>query len=36
VFGAREMRRIVQEEVEDKVAEMIVKGEVRAGGEVRL
>lgn len=36
VFGAREMRRVVQEEVEDKVAEMIVSGRVKAGGEVKL
>lgn len=36
IFGAREMRRVVQEEVENKVADMIVRGEVRAGGEVRL
>jgi len=36
IFGAREMRRVVQEEVENKVAEMIVKGEVKSGGEVRL
>ncbi|MBU0975523.1 MAG: ATP-dependent Clp protease ATP-binding subunit [Patescibacteria group bacterium] len=36
VFGAREMRRIVQEEVENKVANMIVRGEVRSGGEVKL
>jgi ATP-dependent Clp protease ATP-binding subunit ClpA len=35
VFGAREMRRVVQEEVENRVADMIVKGEVKAGGEVR-
>ncbi|MDD3646922.1 MAG: ATP-dependent Clp protease ATP-binding subunit [Candidatus Dojkabacteria bacterium] len=36
VFGAREMRRIVQDEVENKVADMIVRGEVRSGGEVNL
>ena len=36
VHGAREMRRTVQEEVENSVAAMIVAGEVRAGGEVRL
>ena len=36
IYGAREMRRVVQEEVEDKVAEMIVRGEVKAGGEVKI
>lgn len=36
VFGAREMRRIVQEEVENKVAEKIIKGEVRMGEEVEI
>ncbi|MFC1780502.1 AAA family ATPase [Patescibacteria group bacterium] len=36
VFGAREMRRVVQEEVENKIAEMMVSGKVRAGGVVRL
>jgi ATP-dependent Clp protease ATP-binding subunit ClpC len=36
VFGAREMRRVVQEEVENKIAEMIVSGKVKAGGVVRL
>lgn len=36
VYGAREMRRVVQEEVENRVADLIVKGEVKAGGEVRL
>jgi hypothetical protein len=30
------MRRIVQDEVENKIADMVVKGEARAGGEVRL
>lgn len=36
VYGAREMRRVVVEEVENKVAEMIIEGKVRSGGEVRL
>ncbi|MBN2015422.1 ATP-dependent Clp protease ATP-binding subunit [Candidatus Dojkabacteria bacterium] len=36
VFGAREMRRVVQEQVENKVAEMIVRGEVRSGDNVNL
>ena len=36
VFGAREMRRVVQEEVENKVAEMMVARKVKAGGEVKL
>lgn len=36
VFGAREMKRTVQEEVENKVANLIVSGEVKAGGTVRL
>jgi len=34
VFGAREMRRIVQDEVENKVADMIVRGEARVGEEI--
>ncbi len=36
VFGAREMRRVVQEEVENKIAEKMVRGEVKAGGEVEV
>jgi len=36
VFGAREMRRVVQEEVENKVAEMIVKRHLQSGKEIYL
>ena len=36
VFGAREMKRVVQEEVENKVAEMIVGGDKRTGDRIYL
>lgn len=36
VYGARQMQRIIQEQVEDKIAEAIVKGSLRPGGVFRL
>lgn len=36
VFGAREIRRIIQEKVEDKVAEAIVRGQLTSGGILNL
>lgn len=36
VFGAREMRRVVQEQVENKIANTIVRGQARAGDRIQL
>ena len=36
VFGAREMRRVIQDEVESKVAELIVSGKLKSGGSLRV
>ena len=36
VFGAREMNRVIQDEVENRIADMIVSGKVKSGGKVRL
>lgn len=36
VFGARELRRVIQERIEDKVADLIVAGQVKSGNEVRF
>lgn len=33
-FGARELRRIIQEEVEDEIANLIISRELKSGGEV--
>lgn len=36
IFGSREMRRVVKDEVENRVAEMIVMGDVKSESEVKL
>src|SRR5947209_4141945 len=36
VYGARPLRRAIQQEVETRLAQLIVAGEVRDGGRVRL
>ncbi len=33
-YGARELRRIVQEEIEDKLADLIIQGKIKTGNEV--
>lgn len=35
-YGAREIRRVIQEEIEDRLAVMIIKGKLRTGGEVKF
>ena len=34
VYGARELRRVVQDTVEDTIADLIIKGKVKSGGEI--
>lgn len=34
MYGAREIRRVMQEEIEDKIASVIIEGKVRAGGDI--
>jgi len=34
IFGAREMNRVIQDEVENKLANLIVEGKVKSGGKV--
>ncbi|MBD3280568.1 AAA domain-containing protein [Candidatus Dojkabacteria bacterium] len=36
IFGAREMRRVIQDEVESKVAEMIVSGKLKSGDSLKM
>jgi len=36
LYGARELRRVIQDNVEDKIASMIIKKEVKSGGELVL
>jgi len=36
VYGAREMRRVIQDEVESKIAELIVSGKLKSGGSLRV
>jgi ATP-dependent Clp protease ATP-binding subunit ClpA len=36
VYGAREMQRVIQEQVEDRIAEAVVKGELKPGGVYNL
>jgi ATP-dependent Clp protease ATP-binding subunit ClpA len=36
MYGARELRRVVQDQVEDKIAEMILTQKVSTGGTIYL
>jgi len=36
VFGAREMRRIIQDKVENILAEALLSGQIRAGDKVSI
>lgn len=36
VFGARELSRVIQEQVADEIAEKLIKGEVSSGGKITL
>jgi len=36
VYGARELRRVIQERIEDPVARLIVEGKLKSGGELEL
>ena len=35
-FGARPLRRLIQKEIQDKVAMKLLKGDYREGGKVRI
>lgn len=34
IYGARQLQRVIQENIEDRLAEMMIKGELKAGGSV--
>lgn len=36
VFGAREMNRVIQDEVETQIADLIVSGKLKSGGRVKM
>lgn len=36
VYGAREIRRVIQENVEDAIAEKVVRGELKSGGNIKF
>lgn len=36
LYGAREMRRVIQDNVEDRLAEMIINGRIKAGSQMTI